>query len=40
MRRFKRSEIQETYKQYVDHLKEVHPLEYEQHEKYLSRYAL
>lgn len=40
MRKFQRDEIRDVYRDYVDHLKEVHPLEYEQYERFLTRYAI
>lgn len=40
MRRFMRPEVRDVYKGYVEHLKNAHPELYEEHKKYLQRYAI
>lgn len=39
MRKFKRPEVRDVYSQYINHLREDHPLEYEKYERYFERYA-
>lgn len=40
MRKFARDEVKDVYREYIEHLREAHPLEYEQYERYFTKYAL
>lgn len=39
MRQYKRSEIRDVYHDYMEHLREEHPLFYERNERFFKRYV-